>query len=414
MFAFVRAVTGSEAAACCAGIVWGFCPFHFSHLVHLQLQSLYWMPLTFLLLHRLVAGRKTRDAVWLGIVFALQAVSSVYYGVIGAVGLLVAAAVVATRSGGWPPRLLSRFVLSALVAIVIAAPASGRTGVFSSAKVLPARCTEAENHSATVRSYLQAPKTNLVYGQTGLLSKVGSVTGLANDWGPEHGLFPGVMVILLALVGVARARRMDMGLLVASMAACRCGWTAPVVRAARHPPLYAALYDWVFGFQAIRAPARFSVLVFFALAVLAGLGLASLVLRRPRRREAQGGSNPSGRASAGGARPGAGRRLRFHSRVGLAGGPGADHRDGGILERRHHDTPPAPSLTTDVGRWLRDAPEPGPVLYLPIGTDIDDSKAMVAALEHGRPIVNGHSGQRPALYARVSIRWQRFPTPWRC
>ena len=37
-------------------------------------------------------------------------------------------------------------------------------------------------------------------------------------------------------------------------------------------PLYAAFHRFVFGFQAIRAPARFSVLVLFGLCTLAAIG----------------------------------------------------------------------------------------------------------------------------------------------
>ena len=51
-----------------AGLAWGFFPFRFAHLLHLQLQSLYFLPLAFLFLHRVVAGRRRRDAVWLGVI----------------------------------------------------------------------------------------------------------------------------------------------------------------------------------------------------------------------------------------------------------------------------------------------------------------------------------------------------------
>ena len=42
-------------------------------------------------------------------------------------------------------------------------------------------------------------------------------------------------------------------------------------------PLYAALYQSVFGFQAIRAPARFAVMVLFGLAGLAAIGVDELL-----------------------------------------------------------------------------------------------------------------------------------------
>ena len=76
-------MTGSTWGAVVAGTVWGFWPYHFAHLIHLQLQALYAMPLTFLFLHRLVAGRRRWDALGLGVTVGLQASTSVYYGVIG-------------------------------------------------------------------------------------------------------------------------------------------------------------------------------------------------------------------------------------------------------------------------------------------------------------------------------------------
>jgi hypothetical protein len=89
MHLFVRSVIGSEPGAYLAGLAWGFGSYHFAHLIHLQLQSLYFLPLTFLFLHRLIAGRRGRDVVLLGVTAALQAISSVYYGLIGGLALVV-------------------------------------------------------------------------------------------------------------------------------------------------------------------------------------------------------------------------------------------------------------------------------------------------------------------------------------
>jgi len=54
-----------------------------------------------------------------------------------------------------------------------------------------------------------------------------------------------------------------------------------------------------------------------------------------------------------------------------------------------------------VGDWLKHASEPGPVVYLPLTMDIENTHAMVQSLEHWRPIINGYSGQRPAFYSAV-------------
>ena len=39
------------------------------------------------------------------------------------------------------------------------------------------------------------------------------------------------------------------------------------------------------------------------------------------------------------------------------------------------------------------------MLHLPLTIDIENTPFMVQSLEHGRPIVNGYSGQRPAFFS---------------
>jgi hypothetical protein len=69
----------------------------------------------------------------------------------------------------------------------------------------------------------------------------------------------------------------------------------------------------------------------------------------------------------------------------------------------------APPASTPTGHWLQLASEPGPVAYLPIGNEGHDTTVMVASLEHGRPIVNGYSGQRPPLYDGLVEQMATFP-----
>src|SRR5262245_56992702 len=99
MHAFVRSVVGSEGGAYLAGLAWGFGSYRFAHLIHLQLQSLYVLPLAFLCLHRVMAGRRSRDVVALGVLAGVQALSSVYYGIIGGLALAVAGVALAVSSG---------------------------------------------------------------------------------------------------------------------------------------------------------------------------------------------------------------------------------------------------------------------------------------------------------------------------
>ncbi len=87
MWWYLRQLLDDRVGPLVGGLAWGFCAYRFSHVLHLQLQALYFLPLAFGALHRVVARRRWQDGVWLGLWFGLTAVSSVYYAVIGLVGL---------------------------------------------------------------------------------------------------------------------------------------------------------------------------------------------------------------------------------------------------------------------------------------------------------------------------------------
>jgi Protein of unknown function (DUF3108) len=148
-------------------------------------------------------------------------------------------------------------------------------------------------------------------------------------------------------------------------------------------PLYAFLQHWVFGFQAIRAPARFAVMVTFGLAVLAAIGTRELV------------------------------RLVVSHR-----GPRSESVTLAVvallllveLANRPLAWVDAPTLTTPAGYWLSQAKQPGAVLYLPLTIDLENTPFMVESLEHGRPIVNGYSGLRPPFYAALVDTFHTFPS----
>ena len=171
MHLLARALTDSEAAASVGGLIFGFAPYHFTHLIHVQLQALYFLPLSFFFLHRLFAAERRSDTIALGVVTALQTVSSIYYGVIGAVGLACGDG----RSDGrdrtdrrlarsptewspqrrWrsssPPR--GRFHTSAL----LETPAAG------------ARCMRPRTEAPCCPAICRRRPTNLLYGRTGWL-----------------------------------------------------------------------------------------------------------------------------------------------------------------------------------------------------------------------------------------------------
>ena len=118
MHALARALTGSTPAAFLAGLAWACWPYRTAHLLHIQLQALYFLPLALLFLHRVVAGRRWRDAAALGAMTALQTIASVYYGLMTVIVLAVSGPVLAVATGQWRSRrLLGRVMLAAVLAI---------------------------------------------------------------------------------------------------------------------------------------------------------------------------------------------------------------------------------------------------------------------------------------------------------
>ena len=391
MHLFVRRVVGSEGGAYVAGLAWGFGSYRFAHLLHLQLQALYFLPLAFLALHRVVAGRRRRDAVLLGVLAGLQAIASVYYAVIGGLALVVGGLVLAAASSRRGARRIgARLLLAAVVAALLVLPVGIVYARVQAAEGFGRNLYEAGRSAAFLDSYVQVPPGNLLYGRTGILRQAEGLDGNGvPHTGQERELFPGIVLTLLAMAGAWFGWRSDSWPLVASMLALALVGFLLSLGPDGVRPLYATLHRYVFGFQAIRAPARFSVLVTFGLATLAAVGWREL----------------SARAHGVGAGAGAGasRPPRWIAPVALALV---------ALESAHVPVglAPAPARQTEVGRWLRAAPGSGAVVMLPLTLDIESTPAMVQSLEHRRPILNGYSGQRPAFYAPLVDTMSTFPS----
>jgi hypothetical protein len=378
MHVFARAITGSEAAAFVAGLIFGFAPYHFTHLVHVQLQALYFLPLSFFFLHRLFTAERRSDTIALGVVTALQAISSIYYVVIGVIGLACATLVLMAATGRFADwRLLRRGAAAAALALLLAAPWSvpylrvardaggGRT------------LYEASNGSAVWSSYLQAPATNLVYGRTGWL-RPGDRAILRFKDGPEQALFLGFAAMLLAAIGAVAApqglKRIAAVYAVLALVGLVLSLGPNGIRA-----VYATLYGALVGMAAIRASARFSVLTLLGVAMLAALAVRALELR--------------------------GTRLARFAGVAAFGLIAVEFCNGAIAY------PAPPALTTAAGRWLREQPGSGAVVCVPMGPFAGNTPCMLQSLEHGRVIVNGYSGVRPPFFDALLDAVNRLPTP---
>ena len=374
MHLYIRELTGSSAGALAAGLAWGFAPFHFGHITHLQLQALYGLPVAFLFLHRLLGSWRVEDAAWLGVTLGVEALSSVYYGIIGLIGVLAAAAVGLAGRTPRPPIavVLRRGLLTAALAAVLITPVAFQYWRVAQREGFGRSLYEAAHGSAAPTAYLQAPPTNLLYGHWHPVRLAAPGVNPAEQY-----LFPGFTLLTLAGIGLFDSvRRRDRRWW--ALASVFVGGVGLAISLGpdRTRPLYALLVQMIFGFHAIRAPARFAVLALFGLATLAAAGVQWL-----------------------GARTG-----RFAAAVAI-----------GLVALEFANTLPvayvgAPRLDTAVGQWLQNVPGTGAVLYWPLVLDPgENTTVMLQALQHRRPIVNGFSGQRPAYFQALTETLNRFP-----
>jgi hypothetical protein len=372
MHALARALTGSERPAFVAGLIFGFAPYHFGHLIHIQLQALYFLPLSFLFLHRLFDLGRRRDAIALGLVLGLQAMSSVYYAVIGGIGIACAAAtLISLNRRVRDLRLIRQLVVAAAIGAFLVLPVAIPYLLVQREAGAGRTLSEASSHSAVLRSYFQAPVMNLIYGRTDLMRPEPN----SRTDGPEHALFPGFCALLLAVAGFIAApsasRKTATAFFVVGLAGFLLSFGPEGIR-----PLYVGLSRALFGMAAIRAPARFSVLVLCAMAVLAALAIHSVEIRRPRSRSLVA-------------------FVLFLIAI--------EYSNGAI------PYPSPPALSSNAGRWLRNQSGPGAVVCVPMALFGDHTPCMLQSLEHGRSIVNGYSGVRPPFFEALADVLSRVP-----
>ena len=184
MFLLVHRLVRDHAAAVIGGVIFAFGSYQMQHLAHVQLFSSWLIPLAFLYLLRFFQDRSLKSSVLFWLVFTLQALACVYYGLffIAILALALPLLLAMHRSKIDRP-FLAKLALPAI-------PASGVLLVFS----LPyfslfksygfQRELEA---GADLAAYLAAWPGNVVWGD--LLSPLGT---------SESFLFPGLLTILLA------------------------------------------------------------------------------------------------------------------------------------------------------------------------------------------------------------------------
>ena len=258
MWLYAFQVTGSPYAAVLAGIVFAFVPFRFDHLQHLELQATVFLPLTLWWLERAVDSGRPRDIYGMAGALAAQVYCGIYFAIFLVSALVI---VVPLRLAALAPdrrRTLVGALARALpIAGLIVAPYLA-VYVMNRDALGDRVATDVLRYSATPGNYLATPEGNLMYGRwSGALGQ------------NERRLFPGMLAVALAAVGLAARDRRRAPLAIV-------GLTGLIVSLGIHTPVYDVLRTAVFTYRGLRAPARAAILVYLALAALVAVGWARL------------------------------------------------------------------------------------------------------------------------------------------
>jgi hypothetical protein len=364
MWKYAAYLTGDAVAAVLAGIVFAFVPYRFDHFHHLELQAAFFMPLTLLFFDRAATTGSRRDA-WLTMVmFVGQVYSCIYYSIFLATALVPLAA---WRLYYAAPDARGRFLQEMIPPLFAAMLAVAPYAIAYSAnrESLGERLDrDVLLYSASLMNYLATPESNPVHG------------GWSRSFGSaERFLFPGLLAIVLAVIGAMTVDRHRVALLIV-------GGTGFVISLGLHSPFYEVLRAIAFPYRGLRAPARASILVFLAIAALAAFAWTRLLQGRSR-------------------------RVKYAAALAMSLAL--------LLEYRHKMEVwfTLPSQPAEVYRWLAGQP-PAVVAEVPFARaetlhSISDGLYMFNSTWHWHPIVNGYSGFFPSTFYDLADHTVAFP-----
>jgi hypothetical protein len=363
-----RRLGAAFVPALLAGALAQTLPFIFNELGVLQLVPLFplWM-----MIERLVAYRQrprwntlAGAGTWIG----AMALISGYYALFTLLALVVLGPVLVIGRGRRWWRVAADIGVAAVAAAVIALPF-----------LIPQQANTAEERWRERLVYeLSARPIDSIQRNDATLP-----VPWAREYDGGQALFPGGFALALAAVGLCtlapRHRRVGFGVFAAAVLL----WIVSLglrVDVGGFAP-YGFLRDHVAGFDRLRSPFRAAVMTQALLVVLAALGLGWM-WRRP-----------------------AGRVLAIACVV------------ASVAETVHWNQPTGivPRVARfDWVQWLDDAPE-GSVAMVPFpasGSVVDyeaTTTAMLAALEHGHPLLNGYTGLFPMQYRDLRHDMEDFP-----
>jgi hypothetical protein len=373
-YLLARTLTGDAAASFAAGVLYAFHTWNVNELIRLQILSSQWFPFLLLALVRFFARPGWGRGALVGLAFAAQSLSCMYWALYAPLLAVPAAAWMAWRHRT-PWRQLAALALplglAATLSAVFAWPYVENGRRFGFSRAMP--------DSVGIDRYWDVLPGNLLYERA---------LGTANS-NQDAAHFLGFTALAAAVLGAFAGRfRTRSGLgrgfwVTLALAGLALG-LGPRVLFYGHdlgPGPYRLLFDLAPGFRGVRYPERFSLFAVLALVPLMAAGLA-------RVREAHG--------------------LRL--------APWA----AGLLFLEHLSIPlplaplPGPTQIPEVYRWLGRQDDVRVVADVPAARyrlERLDALPMYFSTAHWKPTVQGFTGYFPPTYHFTRWRLFHFPAP---
>jgi hypothetical protein len=456
MFLFARELTGSREGAFVAGLAYAFAPYRIASLPHLQVLSSAWLPFVLFGFRRYFSTGKLFPLAGAVVAWVVQNLSCGYYFLYfsPAIALYIAWEITVRRL--WTnPRVLSAIAAAAAVTAMLTVPFLLPYQALRDLGFSPRGAREVDRFAADVYSYLTAAPNLRVWGTSarawpkaesalfpGLTVVALAAIAVLHAWRASRfaawftAAAVAAMVVLLALLSgwtlrlpvlqitdLGRTVLVAAALAVAALACSReirsavwrwCEQPAAILslltifgavmslgthitakgRVVLDSAPYGFFYRFVPGFDGLRVPSRFGMVVAFGLAALAALGVAAIPGERRRSRLVLLAGALIAMEFLAVPLPINGNSTTY-DRPGLA--PLPDRIDAGA------GAPP-------VYRFVASLAAPAAILELPLGEPAFDIRYMFYSTLHWKPLVNGYSGGAPADYALLDTRLQEVFT----
>jgi hypothetical protein len=456
MFLFTRDLTGRSEGAMVAGLAYAFAPYRIASLPHLHVLSSAWLPFVLLGFRRYLATGRMPPLFGAVVAWVAQNLSSGYYIFFFGPAVVAYIAWELTVRRLWSNTRTVATVAAACGAVAaMTVPFMLPYLALRNRDFSPRAAREVDRFAADVYSYLTAaPNLRLWGGRLrawpkpesalfpGLTIAALALFACTRAW--RDARFAGwftttalaitlvlstlvfgwsIRLPLLKITSLGRAALAALALVTIALVGSRairaatCRWfeqpaailsllaaSAVVLslgtritakgRVVLESAPYALLYRFVPGFDALRVPSRFAMLVAFCLAGLVAIGVAVIGDDRRRRLVA----------------------LVAAALIAIEFVPAPFPINGNSTSYARADLAPLPDTVESgagappVYRFVATLPSNTAILELPLGEPAFDIRYMFYSTLHWKPLVNGYSGGEPAEYELLETSLQDIGT----